>query len=196
VDYLETNIFFYFNDAFDTSSAKDKIAFSDTSRKKIPFNVFFIDDASFKITPVQNLEANTDYIIKLDLNWFKDAAGNAYDSVYQYKFRTINGLDFTGIAGTVENVDFSKNPYLILQGIDEGKLTYQLELKGSNKFNFDRVQAGKYSLWGYYDTDSSKTYYYGKSFPYKPSEQFYFYPDTLNLRPRWSVTNAKFIFKK
>jgi len=105
-------------------------------------------------------------------------------------------MDFTGIAGTVENVDFSKNPYLILNGIDEGKYNYQLQLKGSSIFNFDRVQAGKYSLWGYYDTDSSKTYSYGKSFPYKPSEQFFVYPDTLNLRARWSVTNTKFIFNK
>ncbi len=196
VDYLETNILFYFNDAFDSSSAKSKIAFSDTSGKKIPYNIFFIDDASFKIIPLKDLEANTDYIIKLDLNGFKDAAGSAYDSVYEYKFRTINGMDFTGIAGTVENVDFSKNPYLILNGIDEGKYNYQLQLKGSSIFNFDRVQAGKYSLWGYYDTDSSKTYSYGKSFPYKPSEQFFVYPDTLNLRARWSVTNTKFIFNK
>ena len=196
VDFLGTNISFYFNDAFDTSYAKSKIAFSDTSGRKIPYNVFFMDDASFKITPLHDLEANTDYIIKLDLKGFKDVAGNAYDSVYQYKFRTINGLDFTGISGTVENVDFTKNPYLILQGLDEAKVTYQQELKGSAKFNFDRALAGKYSLWGYYDTDSSKTYSYGKSFPYKPAEQFYFYPDTINLRPRWSVTNAKFIFKK
>jgi len=196
VDFNQTNILFYFNDAFDTSAAKSKIAFSDTSGKNIPYDLYFIDDASFKITPLQNLEANTDYLIKLDLKGFKDAAGNAYDSVYQYKFKTINGLDFTGVAGTVENVDFSKNPYLVLQGIDEGKYKYQLELHGSNKFDFNRVQPGKYSLWGYYDTDSSKTYSYGKSFPFKPSEQFYLYQETLNLRPRWSITNVIFIFKK
>ncbi|MGA7720799.1 MAG: Ig-like domain-containing protein [Ignavibacteriaceae bacterium] len=196
VDYFETSISLYFNDAFDTSFAKNKIAFTDTSGKKIIYSIFFIDDASFKITPLQNLEANTDYTIKLDLSGFTGAAGIAYDTVYQFKFRTINGLDFTGVSGTVENADFQKNPNLILQGLDEGKYTYQLPLKGSKKFNFDRVQAGKYCLWDYYDTDSSKTYSFGKSFPYKPSEQFYFYPDTLNLRPRWSVTNAKFIFKK
>jgi hypothetical protein len=196
VDYINASILFYFNDAFDTSIAKRGITFSDTSRNKIPYSIFFMDDASFKITPDQNLEANTDYIIRLTLNGFKDAAGNAYDSVYQYKFRTINGLDFTGISGTVENVDFTKNPTLILQGVDEGKYSYEVELNGSDKFNFDRVMTGKYSLWGFYDTDSSKTYTFGKSYPFKPSEQYYFYPDTVNLRARWSITNAKFIFKK
>jgi hypothetical protein len=196
VDFQGTNILFYFNDAFDTSTAKSKIVFSDTSGKKIPYNVFFMDDASFKITALHDLEANTDYIIKLDLNGFRDAAGNAYDSVYQYKFKTINGLDFTGVSGTTENVDFSQNPVLILQGVDGEKDTYQFALNNSNKFNFDRVQAGKYSLWGYYDTDSSKSYSFGKSFPFKPAEKFYFYPDTLNLRARWTVTNTKFIFKK
>lgn len=196
VDYTGANLLFYFNDAFDTSEAKNKITFSDTSKKMVPYNVLFIDNASFKITPVHSLEANTDYLIKLDLNAFKDAAGNAYDSVYQYKFTTINGLDFTGVSGIVDSVDFSKNPVLVLQGTDEAKSSYQLELNGSGKFSFDRVPAGKYNLWGYYDTDSSKTYSYGKVFPYKPSEQFFSSTEILNLRPRWTVTNVRFLFKK
>jgi hypothetical protein len=195
VDYLNTNMFFYFNDAFDTTAAKGGISFSDTSRSKIPYNIYFIDDASFKITAAQNLETNKDYIIKLNLNVFKGASGNSRDSIYQYRFKTINGLDFTGISGAVENVDFNKNPYLILQGLDEPQKVYQQRIINSKKFKFDRIEAGKYMFWGYYDTDSSKTYSYGKPFPFKPAEQFSFYPDTLDLRARWSVTNAKFIFK-
>ncbi len=195
VDFINPNFSFYFNDAFDSTAAKNYIAFTDTARVKIPYNVYFTDDASFKIIPLQKLEPNTDYIIKLDLNGFKDAAGNAYDSVYQYKFRTINGLDFTGITGTIENAVPAKNPYLILQGIDEEKLTYQKQFKSFSKFSFDRIQPGKYFLWEFYDIDSSKTYTFGKPFPFKPSEQFSFYPDTLNLRARWIQTNLVFKFK-
>lgn len=195
VDYLNPIFSFYFNDAFDSSAAKKNMTFTDTSKKQIQFNVNFSDDASFKIIPLQKLEANTDYIIKLDLNGFKDAAGNAFDSVYQYKFRTINGLDFTGISGTLENCDTQKNPYLVLQGIDEDKITYQQELKNFKKYSFERIQPGKYFLWGFYDTDSSKTYTYGKPYPFKPSEQFSFYPDTLDLRARWVQTNLNFKFK-
>ncbi len=195
VDFLNPIFSFYFNDAFDSSTAKNNMTFTDTSKKQIQFKTYFSDDASFKIIPSQKLEPNTDYIIKFNLNGFKDAAGNAFDSVYQYKFRTINGLDFTGISGTIENCETQKNPYLVLQGIDVDKITYQQKVRNSNKYSFERIQPGKYFLWGYYDSDSSKTYTYGKPYPFKVSEQFTFYPDTLNLRARWIQTNLNFRFK-
>ncbi len=195
VDFLDAVISFSFNDGFDSLAAKKNISLTDTSGMQYPIEVYFVDNASFKVLPKQKLKANTDYIIKLNLNAFKDAAGNAYDSVYQYKFRTINGLDFTGVSGTAEGVNFSSNPYLVLQGIDADKLKYQQPMKNSNSFKFDRVQPGKYLLWGFYDTDSSKTYSFGKPLPFKPAEKFVFYPDTLNLRARWTVTGINFYFK-
>ncbi len=195
VDFLNATFKFYFNDAFDSTSAKKNIAFTDTSNKEINFNIYFNDDASFNIIPKQKLQTNTDYIIKLNLNGFKDAAENAYDSVYQYKFKTINGLDFTGISGELENCKLNKNPYIVLQGTDVEKIVYQQEIKNPNKYNFERIQPGKYLLWGFYDSDSSKSYTYGRPFPFKPSEQFTFYPDTLTLRARWIQTNLNFRFK-
>ncbi len=195
VDFKDAQISFYFNDAFDTSAVRDLISFSDTSGNKINDKIYFMDNASFKIIPLNELKANTYYLIKIKLNGFKDAAGNSYDSLYQFKFKTINGLDFTGVSGSIINADMKENPQLVLQGIDAEKSTY-LKSAGSAQFDFERIQPGKYFLWGYYDTDSTKTYMYGKPFPYKPSEEFFFYPDTLNLRPRWTVTNINFSFGK
>jgi len=195
VDFMNTQISFYFNDAFDTSAVKNLISFSDTSGNSINHSLHYMDNASFRITPLKELKANTYYLIKIKLNGFKDAAGNSYDSLYQYKFKTINGLDFTGISGSLLNADMNKNLKLVLQQIDAEKSTYHKSAAGT-QFDFERVQPGKYFLWGYYDTDSTKTYMYGKPFPFKPSEEFFFYPDTLNLRPRWSVTNINFSFER
>jgi hypothetical protein len=195
VDFKDAQISFYFNDAFDTSAVKKLISFSDTSGNKIVHKIKFMDNASFVISPLKELKANTYYLIKMKLNGFKDAAGNSYDSLYQFKFKTINGLDFTGVTGTVINANMNKNPQIVLQGIESEKMTYNKSVSNT-QFDFERVQPGKYFLWGYYDTDSTKTYTYGKPFPYKPSEEFFFYPDTLNLRPRWTVTNINISFGK
>ncbi len=195
VDFMNAQISFYFNDAFDTSAVKNLISFSDTSGNQIKHKIYFMDNASFRISPLKELKANTFYLIKIKLNGFKDAAGNSYDSLYQYKFKTINGLDFTGLTGSIINADMNKNPRLVLQGLDADKLSYH-QAATSSQFNFERVQPGKYFLWGFYDTDSTKTYMFGKPFPFKPSEEFFFYPDTLNLRPRWTVTNINFSFGK
>jgi len=65
----------------------------------------------------------------------------------------------------------------------------------SSAYKFERIDAGNYSLWIYSDTNSSGTYNNGYPDPFKYSEEFYFVPDTIKLRPRWSITDYNLIFK-
>jgi hypothetical protein len=194
-DFTGQVFYFQFNDAFDTAEAKKGISFSDTSGTAIPFNVFFIDDASFNITASSKLEPKKDYLIKFDFSLFGDAPGNKLDSVYIYRFRTITGLDFTGASGMVSGMQKKKHPRIVLQSASDEKLSYKQNLNQDGQFNFQRVQPGKYVLWTYADDDSSGTYSKGYPFPFKPSEEFDFYPDTLNLRARWSQGDIRFNVK-
>ncbi len=193
-DYQHQAFEFFFRDAFDSTTAKTGIIFTDTLSKAVGYKVRFTDDATMSIIPNKDLEPNKDYIIKIDFNKFLDAAGNEHDSVYTYKFKTIAGFDFTGIDGKISGTD-DKNMQLVLQGIDGRKLTYSTQPDKTKKFIFDRVEAGKYTLWAYSDEDSSATYNYGYPYPYKPSEEFNYYKDTLSLRPRWKVSDVLFNFK-
>ncbi len=124
-----------------------------------------------------------------------DIAGNVRDSIYIIKFRTISGLDFTGATGSITNINLNKNPILVLENTSTPD-RYQKKLDGNNKFNFDRIKPGKYLLWCYYDKDSSNSYSFGWPYPFKTSEEFDYYPDTLNLRARWIITDVKFQFKE
>jgi len=195
VDYLGYDFYFFFNDAFNREEVKSGITFQDTSKRNIKFELTFLDDASFKITTAQKLEPQKDYQINLDLNKFKDAAGNYYDSLYIFNFRTISGLDFTGITGTLTNADLSKNLILVLEGTEQDKKNYTKHIN-QNTFSFERVNAGKYILWCYYDRDSSNTYSYGSADPFSFSEEFFFYRDTLTLKPRWTQTDINFVLEK
>ena len=195
IDFIGSQFNFYLNDAFNTSLLKQNVIFQDTLGRKIPFNIKILDDASFKVTPDKKLEPAKDYLIKVDLSKFQDAAGNIADTTFTYRFRTISGLDFTGISGKINNVDFKKNPVLVLSALDDFEPVYSKNLNNNSTFNFDRVVPGKYLFWCYLDEDSSRTYTYGYPFPFKPSEEFSFYPDTLNLRARWVQTDINFDFK-
>jgi hypothetical protein len=194
-DYIGQKFNFYFNDGIDSSAVKNVIAFTDTGGVPVPYSIRFFDDASFQIDPVKQLEPRKDYIIKIDFSKFTDAAGNRNDSVYQYKFKTISGLDFTGISGVLKNVDLKNHPVIVLQGMEGDKNIYYQFLSSDNRFNLDRVLPGKYLLWAYLDTDSSRSFSYGSLKPYKPSEEFSFYTDTLNLRARWVQQDLLFEFK-
>ncbi|MBZ0199924.1 MAG: Ig-like domain-containing protein [Ignavibacteriaceae bacterium] len=193
-DYLNQSFKFFFRDAFDSTLAKTGITFTDTLKNSVSYNTNFMDDATLSILPKNDLEPNKDYIIKIDLNKFIDAAGNKHDSIYIYKFKTISGFDFTGLDGKISGVD-DKNIQLILQGIDGRKLTYSAQPDKTKKFIFDRVEAGKYILWAFSDDDSSGTFNYGYPYPFKPAEEFNYYRDTINLRPRWKVSDILFNFK-
>lgn len=194
-DFQNQKFSFFFRDAFDSTVAKTGITFTDTLRKTVKYTVNFLDDASFNIIPQNNLEPNKDYIIKLDFNKFMDAAGNKHDSIYTYKFKTIAGFDFTGITGIISGVD-EKYVLLVMQGLDGRKLTYTAAPDKTKKFIFDRIEAGKYILWAFIDEDSSSAYNYGWVYPFKSAEEFDYHPDTLNLRPRWKISDVQFNFKR
>jgi len=196
VDFINPSLNFYFDDAFDTASAKTGITFSDTLNRPVKYSLIFPDNASMIIKPQSKLKSSETYLVKFNLSNFRDISGNYTDSLYAFRFNTINEIDFTGASGTMSNVNLSDKPYVVLQNTDktEGKV-YSQYLQEGNKFEFGRVFPGKYLLWCYLDKDSSRTYNRGNPYPFVPSEDFSFYPDTLNLRARWGQMDIKFGFK-
>lgn len=200
-DFLKEKFSFFFNDAFDTNSAKAGITFQDTLGKAVPISINFTDDASFTFLPLQKLEPKKYYIISIDFKRIEDAAGNKMDSVYKSRIQTISGLDFTGASGRLTGAALTENPVLVLQGtapskiIGKGKNIYTQRPDKNSGFSFERIEPGKYALWCYLDKDSSGSYSSGWHFPFKHSEEFSVYPDTLNLRARWMQTDLNFKFK-
>jgi hypothetical protein len=194
-DYFGQKFHFFLNDGVDSNQVKSVVSFTDTSGIPVNFAVRFIDDASFIVESLKPLESRKDYVIKVNFSRLTDAAGNRSDSVYQYKFRTISGLDFTGASGILNNVDLINKPVIILKGIDSDRITYTQYLSTESQFNFERVTPGKYIIWAYLDSDSNRSYSYGNFKPFKPAEKFSFYPDTLELKARWVQSDILFKFK-
>ena len=195
VDYMNTEIKVFFDEAFNKNLINSAIALTDTFNKPIEFKKAFEDDATLVIKPTETLKPDKDYLLKLQLGKFVDLAGNSKDSLFTLKFKTISGLDFTGLSGFIINVDFDKHPILVLQSGETEGLIYKKNITG-DKFDFTRVMPGKYLLWCFLDENENGKYDYGWPEPIKYSERFSFYPDTLNLRPRWEVTDLKFQFKE
>jgi hypothetical protein len=187
IDFANPKIFFFFDDALKSKSLQSAIQFEDTLKNKIPFNIYFPDDATLLIKPDEDLKPDKKFIIKLDLSKFVDAAGNKTDSIYTTKFSTITGVEFTGLSGRINTS--MQNLVVTLQNISDQKLLYTTKPDKTYNYSFKRIEPGKYYLWFYADKDSSGTYDDGYPHPFRYAEQFYFYPDTINLKPRWSITD-------
>ena len=191
VDFLNTEIIFSFDNEFDVNGLKQKISFNDTTGNKIGFSLKKIDDASFVIKPEQKLKSLETYVIKFNFKDVVDVAGNRIDSLFQYKFKTFNGLNFTGFSGVVSNLDSSKNPVLVLQNKATKDIIYTKRLNVKGDFAFTRVEPGKYKLYCFYDTNNDGKYSPGFPFPFQPSEEIKYHAEEINLPPRWEVTDFK-----
>lgn len=187
--------FFQLTDAFDSVTAKKGIRIIDRSNNIIPSGITFQDDASFFVRPLQAIKQREVYNVVVDLTNIIDAAGNSLDSLYKHRFSADTQLDFTGVSGKVIADEKENNIKVVLKPAEKGKKEYQRNTTKNLSFSFDKVDPGKYLLWSYIDRDSSDTYTNGLPFPFKESEKFTFYPDTLNLRARWPVGDILLEYK-
>ncbi len=199
VDFRSTKIKIFLDDAFGKERINSAITFSDTLNNSVPFNIKYDDDATLIISPVHELKAEKDYQIKLNLKNFIDAAGNRTDTIFTLTFKTISGLDFTGLSGKLVDNDtagikLASNPILVLENSENDELIYKKNISSEN-FEYTRVEPGKYLLWCFLDEDENGEFNFGYPNPFEYSERFYFYPDTLNLRPRWEFTDLQFYLK-
>jgi len=195
VDFQNTAIAFYFDNEFNVSSLKKKIAFTDTTGNNVRFTMKKLDDASFVLNPEQKLKSLETYIIQFNFKDVVDIAGNSIDSLYRYSFKTFNGLNFTGFSGKVENLDTLKNPLLFLESTKNPSATVTAKPNGKGEFTFSRIEPGKYKLYCVYDTDNNGAYSPGFPYPYKPSEEMMYCKPEINLPPRWEVTDFKWDVK-
>lgn len=192
-DFKNPEILLFFDEAVANKEIKNAIQFTDTSKNRIGFNLSSVDDATISIKPEIDLKPDKNYEINIDLNYFSDAAGNKLDSIYQLRFQTITGVEFTGISGKVSST--KNNIVVVLQDLKDQKKFYTAVPDKTLFYSFERINPGTYTMWMYSDTDSSKTFDYGYPEPFRKSEEFYVVPDTIKLRPRWSVTDYDVVFE-
>lgn len=193
IDFINPGIEIFFDDVIADRNIANAIQFADTSKNKVSFDLEFIDDATLKIKPLKDLKPETVYDVKIDLSKTKDAAGNKVDSIYQLRFQTITGVEFTGISGKLTTT--KPNVVLVLQNPKDEKKFYTAIPDKTSTYSFIRVEPGTYTLWLYSDSDSSKTLSKGYPEPFQYSEEFKIVADTIKLRPRWSVTDNNIEFE-
>lgn len=187
IDFDNPKLTFYFDDAIKNKLVQNAIQLEDTLKNKIPFEISFYDDATLTVQPISNLKSDKDFILYIDLSKFTDAAGNRFDSLFTLKFKTISGIEFTGLSGRVNSS--LENIIIVLQNIKDLQKFYTTQPDKTSSYKFTRIEPGIYTLWYYSDKDSSGTYNYGYPFPFKEAEQFFVTQDSLKLKPRWSVTD-------
>lgn len=195
IDYLSPNFHLIFSDAFDTSKISNSIKLFSEDSLNIPINYSIVNGAQIKIESGLKLEPSKEYLVNVDLGKFIDIAQNKTDTVIVKKVSTIGELDFSGASGLIRH-DSLRNINVVIQKVGFANQKIQVKADKNGKFEFERLLPAKYLVWSFVDTDSNGIFSHGNISPLRFSEPFKFYPDTLNLRPRWPVGDIEIDFSK
>ena len=190
IDFLRPSIKIYFDDAFQKEKIDSAFELIDATNNKVNFNLDYINDAAIKISPQQKLKPDSKYQLKINMNLIPDASGNFSDTTIVLNFSTRSEFEFSGLSGKV-NAD-KKNLVLVLELESDSEQKEFIKLNDKKSFEFNRILPGKYKLWAFEDSNNNDKYDYGSLFPFEFAERFYYYPETIEIKARWSVADLIF----
>lgn len=194
VDFQEAKLKIQFNDGIDFNEVNDRLKIEDNKKNILQFSVNKIDDALFEVTLNNKLKQATDYYLLFNSNNLINFSGKSVDTTYKFTFTTNSEFDYTGASGKIYEENSDKL-IVNLKSVNNKK-NYSKKVDKNKNFNFEKVTPDKYLLWAFNDNNNNDKYDYGKIKPFEYSEEFFFYPDTLNLRARWPVGDIEFRVKK
>ena len=78
-----------------------------------------------------------------------------------------------------------------LQPLENNLKTHNIYIDSDEHLKINKIIEGEYSLMIYNDKDENNRYSNGEISPFKPSEWFYLYPDTIKIRSNWELDLGK-----
>jgi hypothetical protein len=144
---------------------------------------FAIPDGGFRYGKKYKLDVVLDSVVGYGKNRWKD-------STHSFAFGSILEDDLSSLEGDVSDSSAAATGAIFITATNishSSMAPKSLRLIKPGSFVFDKCLEGLYTLSVFRDADSSGKFSYGKPFPFRPSERFVNYPDTLKLRARWPM---------
>jgi len=161
----------------------------DSARRVVPANVVARTPAQIRLIPRIPLIPSAWHTIRIVLDSLVDSRGNRYrDSTALIRFQTMD-LRVTGtIEGRVLDPGGRGDIVITARSIDlTPPRSDSVRIRKDTSFVIEKLTEGKYAIQGYRDEDGNRAYTPGLPHPYKPSERFAVFPDTVKIRARWSI---------
>ncbi len=193
IDFINPQIKIFFDDAFQKERIDQAFNFIDQNNNNILIRLFLINNATAQIEPTQKLKPDSKYRLEINMNHLPDAAGNITDTTIVYNFLTKNEFEYSGLSGKI--ISDKENLIIVLESELNSENKFFQKLNSNRLFDFERILPGRYKLWAFEDRNRNGKYDYGLLNPFEFSEKFYFYPEIIEIRPRWSLSDLIFTIK-
>jgi hypothetical protein len=179
-----------FSEPVDSIPLHRAVTLSDTGKRPVDSELRWLTPVELTLHPRADLQFNSWYRLQVVLDSVRDLEGNAIgDSTLVVRYLTVD-LRTTGtVEGSVTDARKERGRIVVTAvSADAGEARKKSAvLPEPGPFLLERLSEGMYGLNAFRDADSSGAYSYGLPFPFKPSERFTVYQDTVKVRARWGV---------
>ncbi len=190
----------FFSKAMDAASIDNNLVVADTLGDTISGAITWPEKSRFIFTPDKEFANDRFYYMTLPADSIFDFYGNPFaDTLFQRQFTSVNPDTFTAISGAISDADTSARGafFLRLHSADAKKdLTRDLWINEPGPFSFEKLLPDRYTIEVYRDEDENGRFSFGEAFPYQPSERFWTYPDTIEVRSRWPTEGENILLPK
>ena len=193
---LQPKFLLTFSDAVKRESAEKSITLADSSRSTIPLSLHWLSDASVELSLGGKLASKAWFSVRFGMRTVVDLSGRrGRDSLRVFRFQTVDDEVFSSIEGFVNDVsvtDLVGDFFLKARNVSRKEpKEFMVRLPRTGPFVMNDLPEGKYILQAFRDRDGDKKFSLGRVFPFRQSERFTQFPDTLRLRARWPLEGVE-----
>jgi hypothetical protein len=171
---------------------------TDSTRRGVSLGSHWTGPESFTLIPRESLPPKAWFTLRVTMDSVRGLTGKTYrDSTFALRFQTLDLRTMGSIAGSVEDAHGGKGEiFLTAASINTTPVyTSTIRMPGPGAFALDRLPEGKYTISAYRDSAGSPVYGFGLPFPFRPSDRFTVYQDTIRVRARWGVEGVLVKFR-
>jgi hypothetical protein len=173
------------------------ISLTDSSNTAVPLSATWESPFDCSISH-GSLVKSRPYALALDLRSYKDSlfGRSIADTVLTIRFTAKEEIP-GNISGEILNPADSTAEIaveLIPTAQAQGALRMKTRTTGRNKFRFDPVPAGTYTIDAYSDPQKLGRWDGGRSYPFSPSQPRCYPADTIRVRAGWETKDVKLRF--
>jgi len=159
----------------------------------VSININQINPMQLQLISLLQWEENEKYQLKINQDGVLVEDGRGLkDSIAIVNLRTTKDIGYGSVSGKISDVD-QLNLVVELFSTKNPSLSHTSIVNSESQFEFETIPEGNYSLYFFEDSDDNMKYNFGNTYPNIPSEWFYFYPDTFEVRANWETEIAPVI---
>jgi hypothetical protein len=145
--------------------------------------------AAVQIQPARSLIVDERYSLRMRWDHIKDIFGNHHkDSATTYEFSIEDPEQYGSIEGAFAGFGGTAPVVILANNISDKKQQPAVSvLNPFGTFMFTFLPEGRYTLKAFEDPNANFIHDAGTVYPFRRSEKFVMYGDTIRVRPRWPV---------